>query len=639
MTRRTTRRPLAVVAAALAATTAVALAGVPASAAAPSPASGAPAWSVAAAAGPAQATGPWSPRPEQYPTTTTERDVAIPMSDGTVLRGNLMRPVDAAGRVETRRLPVVVTITAYNKNVQDQAGGLGGGDGSYLVKRGYLQLTVDARGTGSSAGTWCAFCSREGKDFGEVMTWAAKQSWSNGSTAMRGPSYMGIAQMFAAADRPAGLKAIFPQVPAADVYRDVVASGGALDVGFIPLWIGLVNGTAIIPPYLSATDPAGGLGTLVTHLLGNGAFSLNLLVSALGGGEPAYDGAFYTQRSPIEVVSRITTPTFLLAGEYDLFQRGTPLLYENLQRRGVPTKMIVGPWDHLQASGGQGLEAAGYGSLGELQLRWFDHYVKKLPNQRLSDIAGLSYFEQGSGRWVRGTEWMPSSLTPRTFRLSGTARTAGSAGGLTTGTPTAGRTTVPAIPVQGLCSRSTNQWTAGVVGLVMPDLPCFTNNQFNDTLGPVFETAPLTSDVVVHGPLNARLYTSTPTGDGMLSVTVSDVAPDGTVSRLTGGWQVVSHRALDTTRSRYVRGTLVQPHHPFTKQAQKPLAAGTVAPVDVEVFPTRARLAKGHRLRVSVQGFDVPHLLPTLGSLLPSLAPMTVHTGPQHPSALTFGTP
>ena len=34
----------------------------------------------------------------------------------------------------------------------------------------------------------------------------------------------------------------------------------------------------------------------------------------------------------------------------------------------------------------------------------------------------------------------------------------------------------------------------------------------------------------------------------MLSVSVSDVAPDGTVTRLTGGWQVLSQRALDTQK-------------------------------------------------------------------------------------------
>ncbi|MEH3033128.1 MAG: CocE/NonD family hydrolase [Aeromicrobium erythreum] len=600
------------------------------------PAGAAPASSATSVAA---ATSPWKPRPEQYSATATERDLSIPMSDGTVLRGNLTRPVDASGKPETKRLPVVVTITAYNKNVQDQAGGIAGGDPSYLVKRGYLQLTVDARGTGSSGGTWCAFCSREDQDFGEVMQWAHEQPWSDGRTAMSGPSYMGISQLFAAAARPDGLKAIFPQVPAADVYRDVVASGGQLDAGFIPLWIGLVNGTALIPPAFTATDPAGGLGTLVSHLLGNGTFSTNLLLSAFGGQEPAYDGPFYTQRSPINVASRITVPTFLVAGQYDLFQRGTPLVYENLQRRGVPAKMIVGPWDHLQGSSGKGLEKAGYGTLSELQLRWFDHYVKGLPNQQLDAIASLSTYEQGSGRWVRGTQWMPSTLKPQTFKLSGTAAAGGSVGGLTTGTAKAGESTVPPIPVQGLCTRSANQWTAGILNQALPNVPCFTNNAFNDTLGPVFETSALTKDVVISGPLDARLYTSSTSGDGMLSVTVSDVAPDGTVSRLTGGWQVISHRALDTKRSRYVGRTLVQPYHPFTQAAKKPLAAGQVAPVDVEVFPTRARIAKGHKLRVSVQAFDIPHLLPTLPDLLGVLTVMKVHTGPTYPSSLSFGTP
>ena len=38
--------------------------------------------------------------------------------------------------------------------------------------------------------------------------------------------------------------------------------------------------------------------------------------------------------------------------------------------------MIVGPWDHLQASAGKEIAEAGYGTLGELQLRWFDHWLK-----------------------------------------------------------------------------------------------------------------------------------------------------------------------------------------------------------------------------------------------------------------------
>src|SRR3546814_17357454 len=76
------------------------------------------------------------------------------MSDGTVLRGDLVVPADADGNAIDKKFPVIVTITAYNKSVQQYAGGLAGGDSSYLVQRGYLQLTVDARGTGRSEGTW-----------------------------------------------------------------------------------------------------------------------------------------------------------------------------------------------------------------------------------------------------------------------------------------------------------------------------------------------------------------------------------------------------------------------------------------------------------------------------------------------------
>ena len=63
------------------------------------------------------------------------------------------------------------------------------------------------------------------------------------------------------------------------------------------------------------------------------------------------------------MIDKVKVPAFFVSGEYDLFQRGTPLLFENLNKRGVPTKMIVGPWDHLQASGGADVGKAGYGSL------------------------------------------------------------------------------------------------------------------------------------------------------------------------------------------------------------------------------------------------------------------------------------
>lgn len=590
----------------------------------------------AAPAAPASARASWEPRPAIYPGTVTRKDLAIPMSDGTVLRGDLTLPADADGAAVERRLPVIVTITAYNK-AAGGFGGLAGGGGNYLVQRGYAQLTVDARGTGSSEGEWAAFSRRENKDAGEIVEWAhsRQRPWSNGRVGMSGPSYLGISQIFAAGSRPAGLKAIFPQVPAADVYRDVVASGGAIDVGFIPLWLGLVTGTSVIPPQVAATDPQSGLGALFSHVTAAATFTVPLMLKALLGAEPAYDGPFYDERSPDRVIGRVDVPTFLVGGEFDIFQRGTPLLFENLRRRGVPTKMIIGPWDHIEGSSGAGIGEAGYGSLSELQLRWFDRYVRGVPDPTLDrDIPPLTYYEQGSGRWTTGHQWMGRQRAA-SFRLSGPATAGGGHGVLTSGPAADGTAYVPPVPVSGLCTRSTNQWMAGLPKMVLADLPCWSDNAANDQTGIVYETAPLTGRLRLRGPINARLYTSSASGDGMLSVSVSDVAPDGTVTRLTGGWQVVSHRALDRSRTRYLDGRVIQPFHPFTKAAQEPLASGEVAPVDVEVFPTAAAIAPGHRLRISVQAFDVPHLLPTVPSLPGMLAGLTIHSSAAYPSVLT----
>ncbi len=588
---------------------------------------------------PAQAAGSsWEPRPEDHPKTARQTDVPIRMSDGTVLRADVTRPADAAGQAVDMKLPVIVTITAYNKTViAGGAGGLAGPDPNHLVKRGYVQVVVDARGTGSSGGRWAAFSARENKDSSEIMTWAHSQPWSNGITGMSGASYMGISQLFAASAKPAGLKAIFPQVPGADVYRDVVASGGQLDVGFIPLWLGLITTTGILPPAYAASDPASTIGVVVDRIMTAGAFTSPLLITAALGGDPNYDGPFYAERSVINVIDQVDVPTFFIGGEHDLFQRGTPLLFENLRKRGVPTKMIVGPWDHVEGSSGEKVGDAGYGSLADLQLRWFDHYLKDSPDPALdSDIPNLTYFDQGPDTWTTSSNWIEDQRAT-SFRLSGSA-TIAEPGGLTTEAVSDGTSDVLPVPVAGLCTRSANQWTAGVMNSSGFDNPCLKNNALNDKLGVVFETEPVTSPVQIQGPINAHLFTSSNSGDGMLSVAVEDVAPDGTVSRLTGGWQVISHRTLDDSRTRTLDGKIIQPYHPFTREAQKRLAPGEVAPIDVEVFPTAATIQPGHKLRLAVQAFDVPHLLPSLGLAPGSLTVMKVHASDKYPSELTLPT-
>ena len=220
--------------------------------------------------------------------------------------------------------------------------------------------------------------------------------------------------------------------------------------------------------------------------------------------------------------------------------------------------MIIGPWDHLQGSSGAEVGNAGYGTLAELQLRWFDHYVKGMPDRRWTTTSRRSpTTSRAPATGARRSDWVGSDRHATTWRLSGGALRSGSAGGLTTGDGRRpARPYVLPVPVAGLCTRSTNQWTAGIVGADPAANPCLADNPLNDQLGVVFQTAPMTE------PLRSRAR-STPGstsralgGDGMLSVAVEDVAPDGTVTRLTGGWQVISHRALDTAKSRYLDGKL-----------------------------------------------------------------------------------
>lgn len=553
-------------------------------------------------------------------------DVPVEMSDGVVLSVNVYRPAGVDGAPAKGRFPVVLTQTPYNKST-------GAFRNDYLVQRGYVQAEADVRGTGSSGGSWASFDHREQRDSFELVRWAhsRKRPWSNGDVGLWGISYAAINQFFTAAQRPPGLKAMFPIVPAGDVYRDVVASGGQVDAGFIPLWLGLVTATGVVPPAYTAVEPNRGLVTLLQHAGGALSFQAPTLANAALGGHVAYDGPFYRTRSPLSVVDRVDVPTFVVSGHYDLFQRGAPMLFERLQRNGVPSKLVTGPWTHLQAAAAPELPER-LGSLDALAVRWFDRYLSGRSDRTLHrDVRPVTAYEIGSGRWRTARRWITSDTHARAFHLDGTSRP-GAPGRLTARAATAsGADAVLPVPVAGLCTRSASQWTAGALS----GTPCETDNRLNDALGTSYETAPFRRPLRVAGPVNARLFASTTARDGMLSVHVEDVAPDGTVDRLTGGWQVLSHRRLDARKSRRLDGEVIAPWHPFTKKALLPVEPGQVMRIDVEVFPTTAMVKKGHRLRVTVQAYDTPHLLPTAPQLADQTGGViTLHHSARHPSRL-----
>jgi uncharacterized protein len=569
---------------------------------------------------PARASG-WTAydRPATYG-VVTENDVPITVRDGTVLEADVKRP-DRPGRY-----PVLVTQTPYNKGNPAFDSVLGGAS-EPLVRRGYVQVVVDVRGTGGSQGSWDSFGTAEQHDGYDVVEWAAKQPWSDGSVGLDGASYMGLNQLLTAALHPPHLKAIFPVVPMADGYRDIVFSGGDTNVSFIPLWLGLVTGGGIAPPAYALSghpdDLVRGLGALASHASGVAGFQANTLAGSITGGDIAYDGPFWRTRSPLEVVDQVRVPAFVVGGEHDLFQRGEPLIYERLKNR-VPTRLLIGPWTHVEGATGAGLPADGVPSLPQIELRWFDHWLVGR-DAKIEEIPQVTQFALGGGHYETQADWPEPKLAPRRWYLRGGQALA----------PEAPPGSEPSQsftqqPLSGICTQSTAQWTAGLTG----QLPCTTDDRPNETLGnAVYTSPPLAGDLRLDGPILADIWLATTAKDAAVTVRVTDVDPAGRSTELTAGWLAATFRAVDQARSRMVRGQLVQPWHPFTRASILPVHPGEPMELPVEVFPTNGVIPKGHRLRVTVSPSDFPHQMPPAPQLLAGLGGQDrVLTDPEHPS-------
>src|SRR4051812_16483891 len=258
-------------------------------------------------------------------------NVPITMSDGIVLRANIFLPGDGKAKV-----PTVLTATGYNKDATNPTGQSCGTSGALatvnqsLVDHGMAAMLLDDRGTGASQGRWDSWGQRTQDDYGEVLDWIQKQGWSNGKVGTTGGSYMGITSLLVAekdaervaAGKPRAVRAIWAEVPMADAYRDVTFHGGAEDSGFIPLWLGLVNGLSDVPPSTATTDPADAGPTYAGHVTGNLAFAGSKVAESTLGGESAYDGPFYRLRSPVERIDKLKIPVAWTGGWWDIFQRG-----------------------------------------------------------------------------------------------------------------------------------------------------------------------------------------------------------------------------------------------------------------------------------------------------------------------------
>jgi predicted acyl esterase len=185
-----------------------------------------------------------------------DRDVAVPLRDGVIMRVNVHRPQGPGP------FPVILSEHPYGKDAtpgNSRSGrslnlqyrimnqpeplafssltGWEAPDPAWWVRQGYAVINADMRGAGSSDGVGSMFTDDEARDVYDLIEWAAARPWSNGNVGMLGVSYLAISQYAAAALNPPSLKAICPWEGFTDAYRDFMTPGGIRENGFARIFL------------------------------------------------------------------------------------------------------------------------------------------------------------------------------------------------------------------------------------------------------------------------------------------------------------------------------------------------------------------------------------------------------------------
>jgi putative CocE/NonD family hydrolase len=407
------------------------------------------------------------------------------------------------------------------------------------------------------------------------------------------------------------VRAVWADIPMADAYRDVTFQGGALDSGFMPLWLGLVNVLSDLPPSSLSSDPQEAATVYLEHLLGNAEFAGLKLVGASLGEEASYDGPFYRLRSPVVRASQITVPVVIQGGWWDLFQRGEPLLWESL-RNSRDRVLIMSP--HYHVTQGPALEDP------NLKQEWFSHWLQKVKNE-VQLTPKVNLYSINGDHWEHYKRF-PLPLTKyKRLYLSGAASGSPAIslhdGSLGAASPASqAGDTAPLLPASSPCSRMTAQWTAGAASNPL----CDTSNQTYEATSLTYTTAPMQAPAKVAGLITANLWATLSSSDATLIAVLSEVEPSGASNQLTAGFLLASQRAVDPALSTYgPNRVMIRPWHPFTKESQHAVTPNEPTEYNVEIYPTSAIVKAGDRLRLTIgtaNTFTTLTPLPDLGQEL-----------------------
>jgi putative CocE/NonD family hydrolase len=249
----------------------------------------------------------------------------------------------------------------------------------------------------------------------------------------------------------------------------------------------------------------------------------------------------------------------------------------------------MGPWVHPASrfthAGDVDFGKASVLDLNQIELRWFDHWLKGRDNGAEQDPP-LHIFVMGSNTWRDEQEWplARTQFTPYYFHSKGKANSLMGDGSLSTEAPDEEPPDRfvynPAFPVQ----------TRGGNTCCNPELvPWGGYDQQSieyrsDVL--VYTSEPLEEDLEVTGPVIAKVFASTDGRDTDFTAKLVDVHPDGYALNLCDG----------IIRGRYREST----------STQKLLEPGEVYEFTIDLWPTSNVFLKGHKVRVEISSSNFP---------------------------------
>jgi putative CocE/NonD family hydrolase len=246
-------------------------------------------------------------------------------------------------------------------------------------------------------------------------------------------------------------------------------------------------------------------------------------------------------------------------------------------------QLVVGPWFHNPGTLGLTFQ--------EMQLAWFDRWLKGVHNGIDHTRTPLHVFELGTHRWVNLPRWPVPRATARTFHLG------------------AGTGQLTWSDFRSPCNAGTDQWSTGLPAYAIAEMggngdPCADNDSSTQLGGLTYTTAPFQRATTVAGPIDVSVDLKSTSRDAELVASVDVVSPNGSSRAISSGALLGSRRALDRQRSWFEGGRLILPWHPYSAASAQALRVGRRVRLDIEVYPTFARIAPGDRLRVTLTGGD-----------------------------------